>query len=227
MTSPSSRSRRSCRSPRRSRASPNRCPGLKRAPCPRQPDPSSGSRSFRTPGRARQESRVAAQLPQQRLDRGVPKHDPRDQRAPHRLHRVVVAPAAAGCLKRRDDLFVGQDVEHQPQLLKVRQIFDILPGKRVVFLVSPSCSSNRWVVVEQGLRAAPFTLFGQQNATPQEKHLGSGDGASPRVGRKSSNRPLRRPETRRNLRLRRGKKSLTSSGTLAHQGMPDSAHVSR
>ena len=61
-----------------------------------------------------QKRRVAAQLPQKRLDRGVLEHDPREQRTPHRRHRVIVAPAAAAGLKRRDDIFVGKGVEHQP-----------------------------------------------------------------------------------------------------------------
>ena len=56
-------------------------------------------------------------------------HDPRDQRTPHRPHRAVVAPAAPPGLKRRDDLVVGENVEHQPQPLEVRQAFDIPPGK--------------------------------------------------------------------------------------------------
>ena len=45
MTSPSSRSRRSCRSPRSSRACPSRRRGPRRTPRPWEPGPSNGSRS--------------------------------------------------------------------------------------------------------------------------------------------------------------------------------------
>ncbi len=76
-----------------------------------------------------QQRGVAAQLPQQRLDRSVPEHDTCDQRTPHRTHRVVVAPAAPPGLKCSHDLLVGKGVEHQPQALKVRQAFDTVPGK--------------------------------------------------------------------------------------------------
>ena len=76
-----------------------------------------------------QKRRVAAQLPQQRPDRGVLEHDARDRRAPHRAYRVVVAPAAPSRLERCHDLLVGKGGEHQPQPLKVRQAFDTVPRK--------------------------------------------------------------------------------------------------
>ena len=76
-----------------------------------------------------QKRRVAAEFAQQRLDRGVLEHHPRDQRAPHRPNRVVVAAPAARRLQRRNDLPVGKHLEHQPQTRKVRQTFDIAPRK--------------------------------------------------------------------------------------------------
>ncbi len=73
--------------------------------------------------------RVAAQLTQQRLHRGMLEHDPRDQSPPHRPHRVVVATPASTRLKRSHNLLVGKRVEHHTQTLKVRKALHRPPRK--------------------------------------------------------------------------------------------------
>ena len=80
------------------------------------------------------------------------KHDPRDQRTPRRPHRVIVATATATGLKRRDDLAVGKNLEHQPKPLEVRQAFDIPPGKGSLSAVPIMVFRPCWGLWNKGRR---------------------------------------------------------------------------
>ena len=59
-------------------------------------------------------------------------HHPRDQRAPHRAHRIVVSSPPALGLQRRHQLRIGQRVQDQLQAAQLRQPLDIGPGEEYV-----------------------------------------------------------------------------------------------
>lgn len=73
---------------------------------------------------------VAPQLADQRGGRGVLKHDTRDQRIPHRAHRVVVPAAAPALLEKTDQRLVGQRRENPSEPMQVTCRIDVLPAEQ-------------------------------------------------------------------------------------------------
>ena len=176
-----------------------------------------------------QQRRVATQLPRQGLDRGVLEYDACDQRTPHRPHRVVVAPAAPPGLERSHDLFVGQDVERQPQPLKVRQAFDIPPRKG-----EPRCCRHHvlptvWGWVEQGFRTRWRHLISDSGETTRrrsEADLGAGPPLRRAWGGNRLTAHSAEPRPAEFCDSAGVRKILGSTVVLAHQGTHDSAHAS-
>ena len=99
------------------------------------------------------QSRVATQLPQQRLDRGMLEHAACDQRAPHRPHRVVVAPPAPTGLKSSHDFLVGKGCRAPAAAAQGRAGFRHCSRKRVASPLSPSRSPNQGWWMERGPQA--------------------------------------------------------------------------